>query len=517
MQAVLSRSQLQKADTQTLGEEGISSFALMERACDAFVACFMRHIRPNSGFMVHILCGTGNNGGDGLCIARRLQKAHYSCKAWRIGKDENAREERQEAQRLLAKEGEGSVLLENTQALKEAVLSHAPTKKLVLIDALFGIGLTRPLKGEVAQMIHAINAQKEGIYCVSVDMPSGLMMDKHPCPDDAVMHADWVISLGAPKLALYLPSHAPYVKAVEEVPIGLSSRYLERLQADAYISEKCDIVQVSRGRFVHKHRMGRGLLVAGHQGMYGAALLAAHAALRSGIGVLYTHIPKNASNLMHTYMPEALVQADREETLITDIPLFNNRIQAIGIGCGIGRQFPTAVAMKKLLKKYQGPCVIDADGLYLLAHYPDIRQQLPKNQTILTPHEGELRMLIGPWKDDYEKLEKSRAFVEKYALTLLIKGAHSIICHPKMPFIINSTGHPCLATAGSGDVLTGLILCLLSQGIPTHKAAQSGAYLHGKAAEIAIQHKTAILARDLCETLPLALYNLQPPPQTNKK
>ena len=518
MHPLLDANNLQGLDAHTITTQGIKSIDLMDRACAALLPVFeekfeqiaRQYPKPPA---IWVLCGTGNNGGDGLGLARLLTAKNYACQVLICAKPKpKPSANNQQQQQRWNKTNQPITWVQNANDLPK------PTEFIVLIDALFGTGLRqaiRPLpqadlktQADYASIINTVNTWPA--WRVALDLPSGLPLASPLNDESVVFAADWVLSIGYPKAALLLPQLAQYAQTVTQVPIGLDAAYANSLPAWGYLLEEKDLTLPLRTRITHKKSHGVSWLIAGSQGMYGAALLASKAALRAGLGCLQVHTPQKGVNLLHHHVPEALITADAHNDFITHVDPQGTVPAALAIGCGLGQHYPTAQAVAHLIEQANYPLILDADALNILALFPKLQTLLPPN-SLLTPHEGELKRLIGTWTTDYDKLDKCQAWVEERKVILLVKGAHSAVIVPNARPVFNNTGHPSLATAGSGDVLTGLLLGLCGQGLSTKAAAYAGMWIHGRAGEWVIQaneKRHSLIASDLVEALPIAMAQL---------
>lgn len=495
---ILNAKQIRELDAYTIEHEPVASIDLMERACRAFVNWFTETF--DAGKKIGIVCGTGNNGGDGLAIARMLREWGYPVKVWIVkGEAPESNDFKVNLERLNSKRVEVG---EITSAVDAALFNDRD----ILIDAIFGSGLSRPVQGIYAQTIVCINAFNSVI--VAIDIPSGLMADAPS--SEPIVKADYTITFQLPKLAFLLPGNAQYVGDWHIVNIGLSKAFIKTLETSYSLVQKSNIRKIKKPRlkFDHKGNFGRALLVAGSYGKMGAAVLAARAAMRSGVGLLTVHIPKCGYPIIQTAVPEAMADSDNHAEIITEIPAVDH-VDAVGIGPGIGQSDETANALLQLLKQSKKPLVIDADGLNILSRHSSWLQQLPA-YTILTPHPKEFERLAGSWESDFEKLEKLRAFSKDHNVVVVLKGAYTAIAAPHGKIHFNSTGNPGMATGGTGDVLTGIITGILAQGYSPLEAAIYGVYLHGLAGDLAAGEKgpEAMIASDLINALPAAFLRL---------
>jgi hydroxyethylthiazole kinase-like uncharacterized protein yjeF len=370
----------------------------------------------------------------------------------------------------------------------------------IIIDAIFGIGLNRPAEAWVKEIIKHLNASKA--YKIAVDVPSGLYLDKAPDDKEAIVKANTTISFQLPKLVFFLPETADFTGNVEIVDLGLDEEFITKVAPEALLISRKEAQHLykPRQKFSHKGTFGHNLVVGGSYGKIGSVVLATKASLRIGAGKVTALIPNCGYQILQSTVPEAMViTSENDNHLVsTDIDL---KIESICFGIGAGENKETAEFLKQILKEVKVPLLIDADGLNLLSKNPDFYTLLPK-KSILTPHPGELKRLLGDWEDDFDKLEKAKAFSKKHQLILVIKGAYTLIIADENIYV-NTTGNPGMATAGSGDVLSGVVSGLLSQGYDPLIATVFGVYLHGKAGDFAAQKLgfEAVIADDVIENL----------------
>ncbi len=493
---ILSASQTHQADAYTMAHEPITSVELMERAAHAFVGWFLSHIAPSHS--IRIVCGLGNNGGDGLAIARLLHKRHYEIEVYIVWYTDHT-------------SGDCGV---NLNRLPPVIPVHhiremadipviRPTD--VWVDAIFGSGLNRPVTGLVAAVIQAIH--EAAPYVIAVDIPSGLQADAHTAAGE-IMHATHTVSFQLPKLAFLLPQNAAFVGTWHLVDIGLHPQALEQAHTPFYYADRKIVKPWLRARqtFSHKGTYGHALLVAGSYGMTGAAILACGGCLRGGVGKLTVQSALNNYTILQLAVPEALFLSDLDDNLAA--------YSAIGAGPGLGGGLNVLQRLIQLwTKASKVPMVLDADALNALATDKG-REWLPKlpPQTILTPHPKEFQRLIQTsWDNDFVKLDMLRDFARTYQVIVCLKGAYTTMALPDGRLFFNSTGNPGMATGGTGDVLTGLITALLAQGYPPDQAAILGVYLHGLAGDEAAKTKGyhCLIASDLIDHLPQAFRSLE--------
>lgn len=498
---VLGPSAIREADARTIANEPIRSWALMERAagrCAERILALLHAGRFGSHAEVQFLvvAGTGNNGGDGLAIARMLRQAGLPVRVLlaRLGEGTSADNAANEQKALTAGVSVGD-LTESAHAFE--VLPND-----VVIDALFGTGLNKPVEGWVGRVIHHLN--DSGRPIIAIDLPSGLQADGEDL-GGAVVNATHTLSFQVPKLAFFLADHAERVGEWEIMPIGLDAEFLATVATDFRLVEEADVRALirPRRRFAHKGSFGHALLVAGSHGRMGAGIMAVRSALRSGAGLVTAHVPECGTQVLQMAAPEAMCSMDDHHERITALPNLGG-FTAVGIGPGIGIEDRTALVIKKLIQTIATPCVIDADGLNVLAENTTWLSFLP-TATILTPHPKEMdRLLAKPAGSSKERLMAARELAIRGRCHVVLKGAFTAICDPLGNVFFNPTGNPGMAKGGSGDALTGMLTGLLAQGYPPLEACLLGVYLHGLAGDLAADTMgmEAMTVSDLIEALP---------------
>lgn len=495
---ILTSEQIRRIDAETIKREGIPSLELMKRAATAFYNWFTE-MYPNKRLSLSVFAGVGNNGGDGMMIARLLHKSGYNVKVFIVEYSQHYTEDTAHNLRRLKTDN-----IYHKKILTEKEMPDLSQFDLV-IDGIFGTGLSREVSGMAATVIQRIN--ESGKPVISIDVPSGLFLDRRT---PFAVRATETVTFQIPKLALYLPENQDYTGNVIIVPIGLNREAIGEAESDFILTEKGKIkaLLMPLHKFAHKGTEGHALIVGGSLGKTGSVCLAAKAALKTGCGLITAYLPKCGVPVIQSNFPEAMAIADGGETHLTSI-LYDLHPDAIGIGVGMGLHEETQQALHDFLQRNNLPLVIDADGLNILAQHREWLSLLPA-KTILTPHPKELSRLIGEWRDDYEKIQKTRLFVREHDLVVVVKGAYSLIIDPEHVYL-NGTGSPALATAGSGDVLTGMITSLLAQGYDPLQAARVGVYLHGLTAEIGGKHihPRAFIASDIIENIGNAYRDLE--------
>lgn len=503
---ILSVEQVRAADAYTIQHEPIASIDLMERASRAFVNWFCKHFETGN-FKVKIFCGLGDNGGDGLAIARMLQPLGYDLEVFMVKYSEKSSENFQINLKRLE-----SQLTINYIENEQFILNFA--KNDIIIDALLGSGLSRSIEGLLKSVIEKINRSEANI--ISVDMPSGLFADKPNNSTDTIVKATYILAFQSPKLAFMLPQNEEFVGDWHIIDIGLHQNFIQNTETQFYFSTPKEVEKLikPRKKFSHKGTFGHALLIAGSHGMMGAAVLSARACMRSGVGKLTVHSVKSGLPILQTLLPEAMYweawNSKSADFIATDFQVddFSNHFQAVGVGPGIGVNGIIRTSLEKLCEICQDlkiPMVLDADALnnFSTEQGRSAMKKIPEN-SILTPHPKEFRNLIGKsWKDDYEKLEFLREFSVRNKLIVCLKGANTAVALPDGMIHFNSSGNAGMATAGSGDVLTGIITALLAQGYEPKEAAIVGVYQHGVAGDRAAEKfgMTSMMASDIVENI----------------
>jgi NAD(P)H-hydrate epimerase len=497
---IFSAAQIREADEFTIKYEPIRSIKLMERASKAFVDWFELNFERNRH--VYIFCGTGNNGGDGMAISRMLSFKKWKVDTYTIQKSSKRSQDFTINYLKLAE------VRDVDDISGSGDLNMKIGENDIIIDAIFGSGLTRPVTGMHAEVIDFINNSSATV--VSVDVPSGLFIDS-PTTDGAVVFADYVLSFQLPKLAFFMQENHEYVKNWSTADIGLHPNYLNNTAAKYEYVDKDYAKGIirERSKFAHKGDFGKSMIISGSFGKMGAAVLCARACMKSGAGLVTAHVPGCGYQIMQTSIPEVMVTTDFGERFLTGLPDIKH-YDAIGIGPGIEKHIDTYEVISQLLSRYNRPIVFDADAINIISLEKSFLRMLPEG-SILTPHPGEFRRLTGQWNNDFEKLEKQIALSEKFKVFIVLKGANTSVSTPDGKIFFNSTGNPGMATGGSGDVLTGMITSFLGQGYVPREAAVLAVYLHGLAGDIAadfLGHE-CLMASDIIDYLPQAFMELK--------
>ena len=499
---LLSAAQIRQLDQATIAEQRTTSTALMERAATALAGWLHRRYTPAEAGEILLLCGPGNNGGDGLALARLLYLGGYAVRLALLPAARYA-DDYEYNHHVLPKV---IPIIE----LDEKQLPAIEPGTLV-IDALFGTGLSRPLAGLAAAVVQHLNAAQARV--VAVDLPSGLLADApQPDPTAPVVRAQHTISFGLPKLAFLLPQNAEFVGEWHVVDIGLSPGFVAQAATPWYLTRmpgtggfeaalavrQPDVTLPRRAKFAYKNTFGHALLLAGSRGKIGAAVLSAGACLRGGVGLLTVRVPAEGYAIMQTTRPEAMCLPDPQPAFISELPELKD-YQAIGIGPGLGQHEASRVVLEQLLRTAQVPLVLDADALNLLGAHRELLDLLPEN-TVLTPHIGEFTRLTEKARDDYHRLDLLREFAQKHRCVVVLKGAYTAVAAPDGQVYFNTTGNPGMGTGGSGDVLTGLVLALRAHAqFDALTAARLAVLAHGHAGDLAAAEtgEAGLIAGDL--------------------
>ena len=499
---IFTSAQTHELDKYTIEHEPIKSIDLMERAAKALTQVITD--TWSSATPIIVFAGPGNNGGDALAVARMLIEKNYDVKVWLFNIQGNLSEDCTINKQRLA-EKRSKAFIEVTQEFEPPQLEA----NMLIIDGLFGSGLNKPLAGGFASLVKYINSSPSKV--VSIDVPSGLMTEDNTYNVRAnIIRADMTLTLQHQKLSFLFAENQQFIGQLRVLDIRLSKEGIEKIDAQYTLLEESDILPrlLKRDPFAHKGKMGNALIIAGSYGMGGAAVLATKACLRAGAGKVTVHTPKRNNLIMQISVPEAIIQFDKEETTFSEA-VDTEDFNAVGIGPGLGTSEQTAIAIIAQLRRTQCPLVADADAINILANHRAWLQQLPKG-IIMTPHPKEFDRLEGHCTDSYERLMKARDLAQRIQGYILLKGHNTSLCLPDGHIIFNTTGNAGMATAGSGDVLTGIITGLLARGYKQEDACVVGMYLHGLAGDIAARElgEESVIASDLIQNLPYAFKRL---------
>ncbi len=484
---IFSAEQIRQWDLYTIAHQPVASIDLMERAAGECFLWLLQHYYHAGHFT--IFCGPGNNGGDGLALARKLAQADKNVMVY-----------------ILAEGKRSEDFVTNLERLRAANISYqfikadSPLPEIakngIIIDALFGTGLNRPVTDFAAAFIQHIN--QSGIPIISIDVPSGLFADKSSV-GNIVVTATHTLSFQSKKLAFLFSENARFTGNITILDIGLEAAfYNQTLSLFSIVTiESIERIYKPRNNFSHKYNYGHALLYAGSKHMMGAALLCAKAALRSGAGLVTVHVEEGTETVIHSSVPEIITSEEN------NIEKATQKKNAIAIGPGLEVSDTNSNLLKQLIVHYHEAIVIDATALSLLAVFPEYLSHRKKNPAILTPHTGEFEKLFGKTANDFEQMELAMHKAFTLNCYIVLKGHYTLIATPDGKAFFNSTGNPGMATAGSGDTLTGILAGLLAQGYTQEEACLLGVYLHGLAGDIAAEKKSeeAMIAGDIIECL----------------
>jgi NAD(P)H-hydrate epimerase len=501
---IFTSTQIHELDRYTIENEPIPSLDLMERAAKALTQAITEMYSVATPVVV--FAGPGNNGGDALAVARLMADKNYQVSVYlfnisgSLSPDCAANKQRLQENKRIRQ------FIEVIEEFNPPALEA----NMLVIDGLFGSGLNKPLAGGFASLVKYINSSPAQV--VAIDIPSGLMTEDNTYNVRAnIIRADHTLTLQQVKLSFLFPENQQFVGNLRVLDIRLSEEGMRKLDSQYTIVEENDVRQLMlpRSPYAHKGQMGNALLIAGSYGMAGAAILAARACMRAGVGKVTVNSPKRNLPLLQVAVPEAIVQNSLEETYFAEA-VDTEDFNALGIGPGLGQSEQTAIAMIAQLRRTQCPIVVDADALNILANHRAWLQQLPQD-IIMTPHPKELDRLEGHSADSYERLTKASNLAERLKGYIVLKGHHTAICCPGGHILFNSTGNAGMATAGSGDVLTGIITGLLARGYKPQDACVVGVYLHGLAGDIAAHDlgEESLTASDIINCLPRAFKRLK--------
>lgn len=501
---ILTSEQIRELDKYTIQNEPIESINLMERAAKALTRAITQVW--GTTMRVVVFAGPGNNGGDALAVARMMAEQGYDVTAYlfnvtgKLSADCNKNKER----------------LENSlpaEKFFEVIEEFDPPKldaSTLLIDGLFGSGLNKPLNGGFASLVNYVNMSPCKV--ASIDMPSGLMAEDNSRNSRSnIVKADCTFTLQHRKLAFLFAENQQFIGKLRVLDIRLSAEGLEKLSTPYTIIEESDVIKLMtpRGDFWHKGMAGNALLVAGRYGMAGAAMLAARACLRAGAGKLTVHVPQRNNDIMQVAVPEAVLSHDADDCRFTEA-IDATSFDAMGIGPGLGTDETTATAFVAQLRRTQSPIVVDADGLNILASHKAWFERLPEG-TVITPHPLEFERLADTrFNDGFEQLCKASELATQMHIYIILKGHYTAVCMPDGTVSFNPTGNAGMATAGSGDVLTGILTALMARGYNQRDASLIGVYVHGLAGDLAAKElgMESLTASDIVDFLPKAFKQL---------
>lgn len=484
---IFSAPQIKEWDKATISNEPVNPIDLMERASATCAEWIIQHTDHTKKLI--FFCGNGNNGGDGLAIARLLLKERGNIAVYVFKTDKRSTDCEINLHRLM----ETQLVIHEVE-----MADNFPEidKDDIVIEALFGTGLHKPLEGIAQMLVQYINQSEARV--ISIDVPGGLFTDISS-RENTVVKANQTLSFQCPKLAFMMTENAEYIGEVTILDIGLDKNYYNDTATDTYTVDGNIIRPIFKPRqaFTHKYSYGHALLYAGSNNMMGAAILAAKSCLRSGAGLVTVHTAPALMPVLQTALPEAIASAENDLSMLT------KKKAAIGFGPGLAINDSNAGLLKILLTEWNGPMIIDASGLSLLQSFTELLPAKKGNAVILTPHSGEFERLFGKRNNDFEQMELALEKAAHLNCYIVLKGHHTLVACPGGEAWFNTTGNSGMATAGSGDVLTGIITGLLAQGYTEEQACLLGVYLHGLAGDLAAQalSEEAMIAGDITEQL----------------
>ena len=501
---IFTSAQIHELDHYTIEHEPIRSIDLMERAAKVLTRAITDTWSAEKPVVV--FAGPGNNGGDGLAVARLLAEQGYQVSVYLFNINGKLSEDCAiNRQRVI-----DSRKIKEFFEVRDEFDPPQLTASTLVVDGLFGSGLNKPLAGGFSSLVKYINQSPAEI--VSIDVPSGLMTEDNTYNVRAnIIKADVTLTLQQKKLAFLFAENQQFIGKLRVLDIRLSKEGMKKIEAQYTVIDENDIRSrmLHRNAFAHKGDMGTALIIAGSYGMAGAAILATKACLRSGVGKAIVHTPRRNNDIMQISIPEAVMDIDRDELYFSDT-VDTEDVDAVCIGPGLRQQENTAIALISQIRRSHCPTVLDADALNILANHRAWLQQLPKG-IIMTPHPKEFDRLEVHCTDSYERLSKAREMAKRLQAYILLKGHYTTLCMPDGHIFINSTGNAGMATAGSGDVLTGIITGLLARGYKQEDACIVGMYLHGLAGDTAARElgEESVMAGDLIQYLPSAFKRLK--------
>jgi hydroxyethylthiazole kinase-like uncharacterized protein yjeF len=496
---LLTSAQIRAVDAYTMEHEPIASFDLMERASKAFTKQFIEEY-PDKGKGITVYCGTGNNGGDGLAIARLLKTNHYNV-AVKIARFSEKLSSDFEAN--LKKLKSTGIEVTGIKIGDEIPVEESD----IIIDALLGSGLNKPLAGDYARLVEYLNTLNRAV--VAVDVPTGFYTEGEIAKKALVLKAELVITFQQAKLNFLLPESAAYMDRFVVVDIGLDDAFIESLNSSYQMIGESDVRNMLKPRkpFDHKGTYGHALIIAGQAQTMGAALLCSSACAHTGAGLTTACIPESGLTALNSALPEvmALMRIGKERPAIKW-----DKFNAIAIGPGLGTDVLSSALLDNALRAYLHPLVIDADALNILADNYYLLKKVPEG-SIITPHMKEFDRIFGEHTSWWKRIETMRIKAKEYKLNIVLKNRYTIIATPAGKVYFNPTGNPAMASGGMGDVLTGTITSLLAQGYSPEQACIVGVYLHGKTGDdMALPDKlSTVLAGELARNIPITLAKLR--------
>lgn len=487
---IFSAEQIKEGDNFTIMKEPITSINLMERAAEVCVHWLIHQFQNNEIF--YIFCGNGNNGGDGLAIARLLYVKGYDAHVFFDGSHSTSSQVQLNLQKVKDISGINIINFIDCKTF-----NFKPNG--VAIDTLFGIGLNRKIEGVLAEIVQKLNAIS--MSKIAIDIPSGLFADRDFSEDSVVFKADHTLSFQFWKKSFLHPETGEFCGKIHILDIGINAEFIENEPSNNFVIDDVLIHQIYQPRndFSNKGTFGNSTIIAGSFGKIGAAVLATKSALRSGSGITKTLAPKCGYDILQINCPEAMFISGGEN-YIDDIDVTDSSV--IGIGPGLGTDLITEKVLLIFLKNCRNPLVVDADALNIISKNSKNLKLIPHN-SIITPHPKEFERLFGKTENSFKRLELARKKAVELGIYIVLKDHHTQIITPEDQVYYNITGNSGMAKGGSGDALLGIITSLLAQNYSSKDAAIFGVWLHGKAGDLAAEKfsKEAMLPTDLIDEL----------------
>lgn len=470
---ILNVQQIRQADQYTIENEPIASIDLMERASEQIVDWVCKHFTDECEVVV--LAGSGNNGGDGLAIARLLSNHNYKVSVILVLGESGSDDFEENLSRLKS--------IEKVEIFYDFDFSNSKSNS-IFIDAIFGSGLSRPIEGEIANLIQKVNNSK-GIK-LAVDIPSGIFADE-PSPKETIFRSDFTLSFQVPKLAFMIAENQQFIGKYEVLDIGLSREFIDNCVSDYSIYQLLNDIKslLKVESIAHKGIRGRAAIIAGGHARMGAAIIAAKGALHSGIGLLSVQVCPQCIDVIQNQIPEALILKDENEYVLGSY-LDYEKQDVIVFGPAVGFANKTIKLLEELLTTYNGQLILDADAITILAENRELLQLLPKG-TILTPHLGEFKRLVGNYPNNFEALMQLKSFCTHHKVVVVLKGKNTAVCNENGQVSFNTTGNQGMAKGGSGDLLCGILAGIAPRVKNAYETAKLAVYLHGIAGDSSYQ------------------------------
>lgn len=519
MERLVTAEQMRACDKLAIRTLGIPAVVLMENAGRAVAMAAERHLGSPAGKVVAVLCGRGNNGGDGFVAARHLANSGAQVIVVITGRPAEIKGDAAVQFKILKS------ILNQRPKNRIRILSYSPTmfgrieRPDIIIDALFGTGFIGEVRKPYDRVIDWMNAQKAPI--IAVDIPSGLNSDRGSV-DNIAVRATETVTMGLKKIGLFIGKGPEHTGRITLEHIGVPNYVFPLAGPKTYLIQRADVRdQLPKRPFhAHKHSVGKIFVLAGSPGLTGAASMTAQAAMRMGAGAVVLGTPRSVYPILAKKLTEVMTEplADTEAGTVSSqahstIRQYVKWSDAIIIGPGLGRHPQTQSFVVRLLQEIKKPLLLDADGLNAFTDKPSLLARSKNRQIVITPHAGELSRLINVPSGEIEdnRVDVARASAKRFGVIVVLKGAPTVTATPDGDVIVNATGNPGMATAGSGDVLSGIIGTLLSQQVSPSAAAYCGAYVHGLAGDIAKASlgERALMAMDILHKIPSALNTIE--------